>query len=91
MVLSWPERLAHRATAGAWLGQRAQIGLRRLANRDSTLPRRLVRLVAWHSIQPLMVLDALILVTRFPAWIVAPRAFIVRRWWLAATRCSSKG
>lgn len=43
-----------------------------------------LRLVAWDSIQPLIVLDALTLVIYLPAWIVAAAALIARRWWLAA-------
>jgi endonuclease/exonuclease/phosphatase (EEP) superfamily protein YafD len=44
----------------------------------------LLRLVAWDSIEPLIVLDALILVVYLPAWVVAAAALIARRWWLAA-------
>jgi endonuclease/exonuclease/phosphatase (EEP) superfamily protein YafD len=44
----------------------------------------LLRLVAWDSIEPLIVLDALTLIVYLPAWIVAIGALIVRRWWLAA-------
>ena len=43
----------------------------------------LLRLVAWDSFQPLVVLDALTLVVYLPAWIVAAGALIARRWWLA--------
>jgi len=42
-----------------------------------------LRLVAWDSLQPLIVLDALTLVIYLPAWIVAAAALIGRRWWLA--------
>ena len=44
----------------------------------------LLRLVAWDSIEPLIVLDALTLIVYLPAWVVAIAALIVRRWWLAA-------
>ncbi len=44
----------------------------------------LLRLVAWDSIEPLIVLDSLTLIVYLPAWIVAVVALIVRRWWLAA-------
>lgn len=44
----------------------------------------LLRLVAWDSIEPLIVLDALTLVVYLPAWVVAIGALIARRWWLAA-------
>jgi hypothetical protein len=43
-----------------------------------------LRLVAWDSVEPLIVLDALTLVGYLPAWIVAIGALIARRWWLAA-------
>lgn len=43
----------------------------------------LLRLVAWDSLEPLIVLDALTLVIYLPAWIVAAGALIARRWWLA--------
>jgi endonuclease/exonuclease/phosphatase family metal-dependent hydrolase len=43
-----------------------------------------LRLVAWDSVQPLIVLDALTLVIYLPAWIVAAGALIARRWWLTA-------
>ncbi len=43
----------------------------------------LLRLVAWDSLQPLVVLNALTLVIYLPAWIVAVGALIARRWWLA--------
>jgi len=44
----------------------------------------LLRLVAWDSVQPLIVLDALTLIVYLPAWGVAAGALIARRWWLAA-------
>jgi endonuclease/exonuclease/phosphatase (EEP) superfamily protein YafD len=44
----------------------------------------LLRLVAWDSLEPLVVLDALTLVVYLPAWVVAAGALIGRRWWLAA-------
>jgi endonuclease/exonuclease/phosphatase (EEP) superfamily protein YafD len=44
----------------------------------------LLRLVAWDSFQPLVVLDALTLVVYLPAWVVAAGALIAQRWWLAA-------
>ena len=44
----------------------------------------LLRLVAWDSIEPLVVLDATTLVVYLPAWAVAAGALIARRWWLAA-------
>ena len=44
----------------------------------------LLRLVAWDSIEPLIVLDALTLIVYLPAWVVAIWALIARRWWLAA-------
>jgi len=59
----------------------------------------LLRLVAWDSLQPLIVLDALTQVVYLPAWVVAVGALIMRRWWLAlaagvrgagATRCGSR-
>ena len=43
----------------------------------------LLRLVAWDSLQPLAVLDALTLVIYLPAWVVVAGALIARRWWLA--------
>jgi endonuclease/exonuclease/phosphatase (EEP) superfamily protein YafD len=43
----------------------------------------LLRLVAWDSVEPLIVLDALTLVIYLPAWVVAAGALIARRWWLA--------
>jgi len=44
----------------------------------------LLRLVAWDSVEPLIVLDALTLIVYLPAWVVAAGALITRRWWLAA-------
>lgn len=44
----------------------------------------LLRLVAWDSLEPLVVLDALTLVIYLPAWVVAAGALITRRWWLTA-------
>jgi endonuclease/exonuclease/phosphatase family metal-dependent hydrolase len=44
----------------------------------------LLRLVAWDSIEPLIVLDALTLVVYLPAWVVTLGALAARRWWLAA-------
>ena len=44
----------------------------------------LLRLVAWDSLQPLIVIDALTLVIYLPAWIVTAGALIARRWWLVA-------
>ena len=44
----------------------------------------LLRLVAWDSIEPPVVLDALTLIIYLPAWVVAVGALIARRWWLAA-------
>ena len=44
----------------------------------------LLRLVAWDSLEPLIVLDALTLIAYLPAWVVAVGALMVRRWWLAA-------
>ena len=43
----------------------------------------LLRLVAWDSLEPLIVLDALTPIVYLPAWVVAVGALIVRRWWLA--------
>jgi endonuclease/exonuclease/phosphatase (EEP) superfamily protein YafD len=44
----------------------------------------LLRLVAWDSVEPLIVLDALNPIVYLPAWIVTAGALITRRWWLAA-------
>jgi endonuclease/exonuclease/phosphatase (EEP) superfamily protein YafD len=43
----------------------------------------LLRLVAWDSLEPLIVLDALTPIVYLPAWVVAVGALIMRRWWLA--------
>jgi endonuclease/exonuclease/phosphatase (EEP) superfamily protein YafD len=43
-----------------------------------------LRLVAWDSLEPLVVLDDLTLIVYLPAWVVAAGALITRRWWLAA-------
>jgi endonuclease/exonuclease/phosphatase (EEP) superfamily protein YafD len=43
----------------------------------------LLRLVAWDSLEPLIVLDALTPIVYLPAWVVAVGALIVRSWWLA--------
>jgi len=43
----------------------------------------LLRLVAWDSLEPLIVLDALAPIVYLPAWVVAAGALIMRRWWLA--------
>jgi endonuclease/exonuclease/phosphatase (EEP) superfamily protein YafD len=43
----------------------------------------LLRLVAWDSLEPLIVLDALAQIVYLPAWVVAAGALIMRRWWLA--------
>ncbi len=43
----------------------------------------LLRLVAWDSVEPLIVLDALTPIVYLPAWVVAVGALMVRRWWLA--------
>ncbi len=44
----------------------------------------LLRLVAWDSVQPLIVVDDLAQVVYLPAYVVAAGALIMRRWWLAA-------
>jgi endonuclease/exonuclease/phosphatase (EEP) superfamily protein YafD len=44
----------------------------------------LLRLVAWDSVEPLIVLNALSLIIYLPAWAVAAGALAARRWWLAA-------
>jgi endonuclease/exonuclease/phosphatase (EEP) superfamily protein YafD len=44
----------------------------------------LLRLVAWDSLEPLIVLDDLTLIIYLPAWVVTAGALIARRWWLAA-------
>jgi endonuclease/exonuclease/phosphatase (EEP) superfamily protein YafD len=43
----------------------------------------LLRVVAWDSLEPLIVLDALTPIVYLPAWVVAAGALIMRRWWLA--------
>ena len=44
----------------------------------------LMRLVAWDSVEPLIVLDALTMIVYLPAWVVAAGALLARRWWLGA-------
>jgi endonuclease/exonuclease/phosphatase (EEP) superfamily protein YafD len=44
----------------------------------------LLRLVAWDSVEPLIVLNALTPIVYLPAWVVTIGALIARRWWLAA-------
>jgi endonuclease/exonuclease/phosphatase (EEP) superfamily protein YafD len=44
----------------------------------------LLRLAAWDSVEPLIVLDALTLIVYLPAWVVAAGALLARRWWLAS-------
>jgi endonuclease/exonuclease/phosphatase (EEP) superfamily protein YafD len=44
----------------------------------------LLRLVAWDSLEPLIVLDALTLIVYLPAWVVAIAAAVARKWWLGA-------
>jgi endonuclease/exonuclease/phosphatase (EEP) superfamily protein YafD len=44
----------------------------------------LLRLLAWDTFEPLIVLDALTLIIYLPDWGVAVGALIMRRWWLAA-------
>jgi endonuclease/exonuclease/phosphatase (EEP) superfamily protein YafD len=76
---TYPPRRRHRATAvvrvgllvAGWLIV-AVLGL-----------VALLRLVAWDSLEPLIVLDALTLIVYLPAWVVAVAALIMRRWWLA--------
>jgi len=43
----------------------------------------LIRLVAWDSLEPLVLLDALTLLVYLPAWVVGICAVVGRRWWLA--------
>jgi endonuclease/exonuclease/phosphatase (EEP) superfamily protein YafD len=43
----------------------------------------LMRLVAWDSLEPFIILDALTLLIYLPAWVVGVCAVIGRRWWLA--------
>ena len=49
----------------------------------------LLRLVAWDSIEPLIVLDALTPIVYLPAWVVAIGALIVRHRGRAAAASSS--
>ena len=42
----------------------------------------LLRIVAWDSLEPLIVVNALSLIVYLPAWIVAVGAAIGRRWWM---------
>jgi endonuclease/exonuclease/phosphatase (EEP) superfamily protein YafD len=44
----------------------------------------LLRLVAWDSVEPLIVVNALTPIVYLPAWVVTAAALITRRWWLAA-------
>ena len=44
----------------------------------------LLRLVAWDSVQPLIVLNAITPIIYLPAWGVIVGALVARRWWLAA-------
>ena len=44
----------------------------------------LLRVVAWDSLEPLIMLDALTLIVYLPAWVIAAGALIARHWWLAA-------
>jgi endonuclease/exonuclease/phosphatase (EEP) superfamily protein YafD len=44
----------------------------------------LLRIMAWDSAEPLIVLNALTLIVYLPAWAVAAGALIARRWWLAS-------
>jgi endonuclease/exonuclease/phosphatase (EEP) superfamily protein YafD len=44
----------------------------------------LLRLVAWDSVQPLIVLNAITPIIYLPAWVVIVGALVARRWWLAA-------
>jgi endonuclease/exonuclease/phosphatase (EEP) superfamily protein YafD len=44
----------------------------------------LLRLVAWDSLEPLIVLNALTPIVYLPAWGVIVGALVARRWWLAA-------
>ena len=43
-----------------------------------------LRLVAWDSLEPLIVLNSLTMLTYLPAWIVTAGALAARRWWLGA-------
>ena len=44
----------------------------------------LLRLVAWDSLEPLVVLNALTVVVYLPAWVVTAGALMARCWWLGA-------
>ncbi len=44
----------------------------------------LLRLAAWDSAEPLIVLNALTPIVYLPAWVVTAGALITRHWWLAA-------
>jgi endonuclease/exonuclease/phosphatase (EEP) superfamily protein YafD len=44
----------------------------------------LLRVVAWDSVEPLIVLNALNPIVYLPAWGVIAGALVARRWWLAA-------
>jgi endonuclease/exonuclease/phosphatase (EEP) superfamily protein YafD len=44
----------------------------------------LLRLVAWDSLDPLIILNSLTLIVYLPAWVVAIAALVARKWWLAA-------
>jgi endonuclease/exonuclease/phosphatase (EEP) superfamily protein YafD len=44
----------------------------------------LLRIVAWDSIEPLIVINALTMIVYLPAWFVAVGGLVARRWWLAA-------
>jgi endonuclease/exonuclease/phosphatase (EEP) superfamily protein YafD len=44
----------------------------------------LLRLVAWDSLEPLIVLNALTLIVYLPAWVIAIAAAVARKWWLTA-------
>ena len=44
----------------------------------------LLRVVAWDSLEPLIVLNALTLIVYLPAWVVAIGAAVARKWWLSA-------
>ena len=44
----------------------------------------LLRLVAWDSAEPLIVLNAISLIIYLPAWLVAIAALVTRHWWLVA-------
>ena len=44
----------------------------------------LLRIVAWDSLEPLIVVNSLSAVAYLPAWLVAAGAAVGRRWWLLA-------